>query len=635
MMQFIRDRANSVWAKVLLGGVAISLAGIGGTQIFSGPSADTVATVDGEKISLQEVEAQYQQLLNANAQNVDLSEELQRQYRLIARQDLLQRRAMDAQIKKWGIRASDKSVAEEIISIPAFQKDGVFDQETYKTALFYAGYNIESFEEAVRRDVQEKVVREALVNSVFIPEKSLIEQIEFAGQTRDIEVASYNYLQDLDSVVVSDEAIAQHYDVNHEKYVTPNRIKLQYIELLPQSSANSSSELDAEAVAAEVERLQKASEQRLSEQFTIEYTSEAEKEEAIALLSELKAKIDSGELTFDQAKERITALDNAYYNKNGNFKYGVAGIPIFDDALFSLTMEEPISVPIITDGEVHMIHLLNISSPYSSHEALVEAAESSLKEKVQVDRYLEQEMRLQELAETYTESLSEIAQDLGVELKESDWLNVDNQEGLLANPTVWNAVNSYDVMENGRNSLPFAYNDQPNHAMIVRIAEQESSRPKSLEESFDEIKAELAREKAKEGIQKQVTAMLEAGDQQSFRNDIEQLGFAYNQYNDLSISSIGRLSKPVEQHAVSNGFQKVPALEEGKPSYLVEDIDGHIVVIAINNIAKGSLDDFSDDEQMQIREYLQGIEASYEYRAFQQYLLNNGNIKIYNNSFFE
>ncbi len=635
MMQFIRDRANSVWAKVLLGGVAISLAGIGGTQIFSGPSADTVATVDGEKISLQEVEAQYQQLLNANAQNVDLSEELQRQYRLIARQDLLQRRAMDAQIKKWGIRASDKSVAEEIISIPAFQKDGVFDQETYKTALFYAGYNIESFEEAVRRDVQEKVVREALVNSVFIPEKSLVEQIEFAGQTRDIEVASYNYLQDLDSVAVSDEAIAQHYDVNHEKYVTPNRIKLQYIELLPQSSANSSSDLDAEAVAAEVERLQKASEQRLSEQFTIEYTSEAEKEDAIALLSELKAKIDSGELTFDQAKERITALDNAYYNKNGNFKYGVAGIPIFDDALFSLTMEEPISVPIITDGEVHMIHLLNISSPYSSHEALVEAAESSLKEKVQVDRYLEQEMRLQELAETYTESLSEIAQDLGVELKESDWLNVDNQEGLLANPTVWNAVNSYDVMENGRNSLPFAYNDQPNHAMIVRIAEQESSRPKSLEESFDEIKAELAREKAKEGIQKQVTAMLEAGDQQSFRNDIEQLGFAYNQYNDLSISSIGRLSKPVEQHAVSNGFQKVPALEEGKPSYLVEDIDGHIVVIAINNIAKGSLDDFSDDEQMQIREYLQGIEASYEYRAFQQYLLNNSNIKIYNNSFFE
>lgn len=635
MMQFIRDRANSVWAKVLLGGVAISLAGIGGTQIFSGPSADTVATVDGEKISLQEVEAQYQQLLNANAQNMDLSDELQRQYRLIARQDLLQRRAMDAQIKKWGIRASDKSVAEEIISIPAFQKDGVFDQETYKTALFYAGYNIESFEEAVRRDVQEKVVREALVNSVFIPEKSLIEQIEFAGQTRDIEVASYNYLQDLGSVAVSDDVISKHYESHSDKYVTPNRIKLQYIELLPESISLSSVDLSDDAVAAEVERLQKANEQRLSEQFTIEYTSEAEKEDAIALLSELKAKIDAGDLTFEQAKEQIAALDNAYYNKNGNFKYGVAGIPIFDDALFSLTIEQPISAPVITDGEVHMIHLLNISSPYSSQDDLVEVAKRSLKEKAQVDRYLEQEMRLQELAETYTESLSEIAQDLGVELRESDWLDLDKQEGMLANPTVWSAVSSYDVMENHRNSLPFAYNDQPNHAMIVRIAEQEASRPKSLEESFDEIKAELAQETAKKSIQNQVSAMLEAGDQQSFRNDIEQLGFAYNQYNDLSISSIGQLSKPVEQHAVSKGFQKVPTLEEGKPAYVVEDVDGHIVVVAINNIAKGSMDDFSDDEQMQIREYLQGIEASYEYRAFQQYLLNNSNIKIYNNSFFE
>ena len=44
MMQFIRDHASSLWAKILLGGVAISLAGIGGTQIFSGPSADTIAS---------------------------------------------------------------------------------------------------------------------------------------------------------------------------------------------------------------------------------------------------------------------------------------------------------------------------------------------------------------------------------------------------------------------------------------------------------------------------------------------------------------------------------------------------------------------------------------------------------------
>ena len=635
MMQFIRDRANSVWAKVLLGGVAISLAGIGGTQIFSGPSADTVATVDGEKVSLQEIEAQYQQLLNANAQNVDLSEELQRQYRLIARQDLLQRRAMDVQIKKWGVRASDKSVAEEIISIPAFQKNGVFDQETYKTALFYAGYNIETFEEAVRRDVQEKVVREALVNSVFVPEKSLIEQIEFAGQTRDIEIASYNYLQNLGNIAISNEAVSDHYQSNQDKYVTPNRIKLQYIELLPGSTPITSSDLSDEAVRAEVDRLQKANEQRLSEQFTIEYASEEEKEEAIALLSELKSKVDAGELTFSQAKAEVIALDNAYYNKNGNFKYGVAGIPIFDDALFSLTKDQPLSAPIITDGEVHMIHLLGITSPYSSYDDLVVAAKESLKRKLQGDHYLEQEMRLQELAETYTESLSEIAQDLNVELKESDWLDVDRQEGLLSNPTVWNAINSYDVMENHRNSLPFAYNDQSSHAMIVRIADQEASRPKNLQESFEEIKAELAREAAKDGVKTQVSAMLEAGDQQSFQNDIEQLGFAYNQYNDLSISSIGELSKPVEQHAISNGFQKVPALEEGKPAYIIEDIDGHIVVLAINNIAKGSMSDFSDDQQLQIREYLQGIEASYEYRAFQQYLLNNSNIKIYNNSFFE
>ena len=95
------------------------------------------------------------------------------------------------------------------------------------------------------------------------------------------------------------------------------------------------------------------------------------------------------------------------------------------------------------------------------------------------------------------------------------------------------------------------------------------------------------------------------------------------------------LSQPVEQHAVSNGFQKIQQLEDGKPKYTVEDIDGHLVVVYFNNITKGQKSDFSEDEQVQIVEYLQGVEASFEYRAFQQYLINNSNVKIYNNTFFE
>ncbi len=636
MMQFIRDHSNSLWAKILLVGVGVSLAGIGGTQIFSGPSADTVATVNGEKVSLQEVEAQYQQILNANAQNAELTDDIQRQYKLIARQDLLQRRAMDSQIKDWKIRASDRSVAEEIVSIPSFQKDGVFNQEVYKNALFYSGYSIEGFEEAIRRDVEERVVREALVNSAFVSDKELQEQIAFLGQTRDLEVATYNYLQDLESVAVSEDEIKQRYESNIANYKTPNLVKLQYLELKADALTAEDKTYSEDEIQAEAAKLKQQDEQRLSEQFTIEYSTDGEKQDALDVLADLKERIESGELSFEDAKSEISQIDNAYYNRNGNFKYGAAGIPAFDDALFELTKESPLSLPFATEGEVHMVHLLNISSPYQDDAALTSAAVQSLNEKGKADIYMVKEARLQELAETYTESLGEIAQDLGLELKETDWLNFDAQEGLLADPTVLSAVNGYDVMENGRNSLPFAFNEKANHAMIVRIADKEVSRSKSLEESYDEIRSELANNRAKEEVINRVNAMLEAGDVESFQNNIEQLGFSYNQYNDLAITSVGQLqTTPVEQFAISNGFQKVHHLENQKPQYLVEDVEGHVYVVAVNDIQSGDVEGFTEADRSDMQEYLQGREASFEYQALMQYLFNNSKIKIYNNSFFE
>lgn len=635
-MQFIRDHSNSIWAKILLVGVGVSLAGIGGTQIFSGPSADTVATVNGQKVILQEVEAQYQQLLNANAQG-DLNEAVQRQYKLIARQDLLQRRALDSQIKDWKVRVSDQAVAEEIISIPAFQLDGVFDQETYKTALFYSGYNIETFEEAIRRDLEERIVREAFVNSAFVPEKELNAQVAFLGQTRNLEVATYNYLDNLDSVAISEDDIQEEYNRSADQYKTPNLVKLQYIELAQNAiQLEYQSSLSSEEILAEAESLKQQNEQRLSEQFTIEFTTTAEKNSAMDILNDLRARLESGEMTIAEAKNEIAQIDNAYYNQNGNFKYGAAGIPAFDDALFSLTAEAPFSEPFDTDGEVHMVHLLKVSSPYANEAALLTAAEASLQDKRKNDAYLAKEVRMQELAETYTESLGEIAQDLGLHIQETDWLNLDVQEGLLANPSVWAALNTYDVTDNQKNSLPFAFNGQADHAMIVRIADKEESRSKTLEESYDEIKAELAKNKVRDEVTSKVNAMLEAGDAQSFQNDIEQLGFAYNQYNDLAITSVGQLqAKPVEQFAISNGFQKVHTLEGSTPKYLVEDIDGHIAVIAVNAINNGSIEDLAEADQNGLQEYLQGREATVEYQAFMKYLLNNSKITIYNNSFFE
>lgn len=641
MMQFIREHSKSPWAKILFVGIGISLMGIGGAGIFGSSSSDSVASVGGEKIPLIEVDRLYQQLLTQQ-NGAEMSDAEQAQLKLIARREVIQRAAIDKQVRDWGIRASDSDVAKEIAALPLFQVDGRFDPEEYKLRVAYLGYSTEGFEEQIRRDVGQFRLSQAVAASTIVTHKELASQAEFSNQQRDLEVAVYNYGDNLKNITVTDEEIEAEYAENGVNYQSEERVKLQYIELnddaaLADADETKFADLTDAVIEKKMEALRLSGEKRVSEQITIEFTGAEEQERALAELTGLYEQVTSGEMTFEEAKAAAEHFENAFYSHNGNFSFGDAAIPEFDELLFSLTEEAPLGKPYTTDGEAHLVHLLKINKAYESEEALREAAITELKESRRAELYLDKEMRLQELAEVYTDSLLEIAEELGLEVKESDWLSLERRTGLLENETVWNALNSFDVKENGKNSLPFSMQENKNEAYILRIAEHEPQRALTLEEAREQIEQDLAVRKVRREILAKVEDLKGSLTQGEFAEEVKALGFdyyAFPEQNLLEISELANLDEAV-QFGVLAGFQGVGMLNNGEPHYLSEDFAGNLVFVAVNEITLGDLKTFSESESKELEAYLQNRATNDEYQALMLHLINNSSIKLYENSYFK
>lgn len=638
MMQFIREHSKSPWAKALFVGIGISLMGIGGAGIFGSSSSDAVASVGGQKIPLIEVDRLYQQLLTQQ-NGAELSDAEQAQLKLIARREVIQRAAIDEQIRNWGIRASDSDVAKEIAALPLFQVDGQFNPEEYKMRVAYLGFTTEGFEEQVRRDVGQFRLNQAVAASSIVTHKELASQAEFSNQQRNLEVAVYNYADNLKNIEVSDEEIAKEFAENGEKYQSEERVKLQYIELNDDAIAldENATAPSAEQIEAKMKELKLTGEKRVSEQITIEFNNDEEREQALSQLNDLYERISSGEISFDEAKGEAEHFENAFYAHNGNFGFGDTAIPEFDELLFSLTEENPLGKPYTTNGEAHLVHLLKINSEYESEERLRTAAIRDLQQAQKANKYLDKEMRLQELAEVYTDSLLEIAEELGLKVKETEWLSLESREGLLANETVWNAINGFDVKENGKNSLPFSLNEGKNEAYIVRIGEHEPRRALTLEEAKESITKEIAAAKVREEMLAKVDELKEDLTPEEFAEKVKTLGFDYYAFPKQNLLELGELSNldQAVQFGVLMGFQGVGALEDEKPVYLSDDFAGNLVLVAVNEVKLGNLEALSESEVKELEAYLQNRATNDEYQALMLHLINNSNIKLYENSYFK
>lgn len=514
MLQTIRDRVSGpiVWAIIALIAIPFAFVGI---ESFQGAGSDpTVAKVGDQKITSSQLEAAYQQRLQRLQQMLgesfrsDMIEP--ERFREGVLLEMVQETALQQHALKAGYSASNASIIEAIRAIPAFHKEGQFSAELYREALARQGLDPQGFERQLREGLSVDQIRDGVLASAFVTPAEAAAAWRLARQERAFSSISFKPADFEAKVSVTDEDAAKHFAQNGDRYKAPERLKLNVVELdlakLPEAPVPDSAVLKA-LYDADSGSFSTAEERRASH---ILISFGADKSAALKKAQEIKAKLD--------AKADFSALASEFSDDPGSKSTGGdlgwvrKGLmtPKFEEALFALDKAQ-VSEPVETEFGWHLIKLDEVKPAVvrAFDEASVQAELLARYRKTDVEkRFQELSEKIDELAFEKNSTLQPVAELVGATVETTDWFTRTSGTGLTANEAVLQAAFSPEVLQDGENSKPISLGT--NRIAVIRKAEYEPARARSLDEVREAIKAELKASQSAEMAKSEAEKVLKA-----------------------------------------------------------------------------------------------------------------------------
>lgn len=414
-----------------------------GTLFLSGSGADAALIVNDSTITelqvVRAISSQKQRILNEN-EGLDaslLDDDLLRPNvvdQLIGRELL----AQASQRQRMGV--SEQTINDYILASEAFQSDGRFDQNRYRFALQQQGYTSASFKAMLSNDMRVQQLINGITDTVFATDLELSALASVTEQKRDFYYLRLPVAPIQESVVLSDEQISDYYQANLASYQTDAQVVVDYIELSPAQLVDPTLVTSGQiAIRFEEELLTlDLAESRQVAHILLEDASDE-------LVAEIQGKIIAGETFGELAREYSDDFASAESEGDLGYTAGDTFPEAFESALAILNLGE-VSPPVTTDAGIHFIKLLDIQqdtylltdeSPRIERELMREATTDQLIAKLEL---------LKELSFN-AESLTEVAEDVGLELNISDAFSRFGGQGVTGIAKVSAAAFSDEVIK--------------------------------------------------------------------------------------------------------------------------------------------------------------------------------------------
>ena len=526
LRETVRNSKPIKYTLITLICIPFVLFGIG--SYFSGGSAPTVATVNGEEITQVELDAATQRQRRQLAQMFggQLPEAFAEEgvLRGQALDQLVTQRVLEEAVAGQRFAVGDATLGRAIRDLPAFQVDGRFDSETYERQVRSSGLSVAAFEQSFRDDTAMNQFRTGVVDTSFTLASEAGRLDALARQTRTIDAVRFDLDVAKEAVEPTDEEIRAHFDENGESYVFPERVKIDWIELDATALADDIDVTDAEAEARYEEN--RASyvrpEQREASHILLTLDDGTGEDEAARTLEDARERILGGEAFADVAAELSDDVGSAEAGGSLGVIAPGAMVPEFEEAVFALENEGDLSEPVRTDFGLHLIRLDAVTpesgKPFDEvREEIVAAMRSE-----QADReFFELRGELTEIVFDESTSLEPAADATGLDVQSSDWLDADTigEAGpVLANPAILAAANDPEVLEAGNNSELIEVG--PRHVVALRVTESEGPRPKALEDVRERVVDEIREERAGARLDELAASALEALENGDVASDI-------------------------------------------------------------------------------------------------------------------
>ena len=551
VLQSIRDRLTGIIAIFIFAILIIPFAFVGVSSYFTSGAVNSVAVVNDKEITINQYNQGFQnyrrrmQAQLGTAFDPELFDQpiIRRQFLdQLINEELLAQVSIDA-----GLAVDDAVLAQAIRDVEAFHVDGEFNVDVYQARLNSQGLTAKQFETDMRASMVLGQFPNAISNSSIATNWEKADYVRLLEQQRDFkavvvpafpaaagpeetaEAAATEVTQEsaddttaqdaAPEAVVEEEAIVEWYENNQGDYLSEERVIIDYIEL-DAATFGGAVEPDEEALRARFEEQQVrfvTPEARLASHILIEVDQQAPqldietaRQQAEDLVALAREDGDFAEL----AREHSQDIGSA--SEGGDLGWIEPGFMVqaFEDGLYALTVENPVSEPIQTGFGWHVIYLREVRP--SEGMTYTEAREILLAEyKAEADdrRFLEQADRMVDIIYEDPTTLSAAAEELGLEVGQAGpFGRAGTDFGPAANPDVVSAAFSDLVLAQGSVSDPIDLG--VNHIVMILLREHLPQALLPLAEVRDQVTQSIRNQRAMEAARiraEELLTSLDAG----------------------------------------------------------------------------------------------------------------------------
>jgi peptidyl-prolyl cis-trans isomerase D len=661
VLQSIRDRLTGIIAIFIFAILIIPFAFVGVSSYFTSDAVNAVAVVNDQEITANQFNQGFQNYRRRmQAQLGTAFDPVQFDQAIVRRQfldrmideELLAQVSLDA-----GLAVSNEALAEAIRSLPAFQVDGEFNADVYQASLSAQGSTPRQFEADIRASMVLNQFPSAIAGSAIATNwelddyarlqgqertfKAIVVPAQIAGESDTIEdpevaeeeVAEADGAEETTSEPavaepIEEEAVVAWYQDHQQDYFSVEQVVIEYLEL-DAARLGGSIEPDEEVLRERFEE-QKARfvtpESRLASHILIEVAAEAPQvdvETARQTAEDLARRAREGEDFAELARNNSQDIGSA--PEGGDLGWIEPGymVQAFEDAVYELNLESPISDPVQTGFGWHVIYLRDIrpaeGMTFTEARDILAAEYRAEADEV---RFIEQADRLIDIIYEDPTTLSAAAEELGLEVQQAGPFGRLGGEGVAANPDVVSAAFSDLVLGQGSVSDPVDLGE--NHIVLVHLREHLPEALMPLEQVRDRVVESIRRQRALDAASataQELLAALQAGE------DMQSLAEA-RELELVEAEAATRSSGDLDATLRDQLFLMEAPAEGGSVTQVLELDDGYAVVL-LERVTDGTLGEEDALRKSGYQRRIANASASAESVGFLRMLRAQSTIEIF------
>jgi peptidyl-prolyl cis-trans isomerase D len=413
-------------------------------------------------------------------------------------ESLIRQEMLLAEASRNHLAVSPQQLQTTISAIPAFQDNGRFSAARYEEFLKGRYLSASAFEGQVSRDLLLQAQVAPYLNGSFVSRTLAARMAALVSEVREVRAVTLTPAQFADGVKLDDAVIKAYYEANLKRFKSTDQARLEYVTLSQDALAQGLTISDADAKAYYDKNAGEfsAEERKVAHiLLTVDKNAPAAdkakvKAQAEAILKEVRANpAKFAEIAKAKSQDPGSAANGGDL---GFFGHGVMTKP-FESVAFAMKQGQ-ISEVVETEFGYHILQLNAIkTSDFDSQKA---AVIEKLRKQKAAAAFRAASEKLTELAYQQGDSLKAVEAALNLKPQQSELLPRSGKPGdaVLGNAKLLEAAFSDDVLKKKHNSEPVDVGG--NTLVVVRVAEYQPARQRSLAEVQDSIRAELV---AKEG----------------------------------------------------------------------------------------------------------------------------------------